>query len=300
MLEAGFVILNYNDYKTVYKLIDNIKKYSILKKIVIVDNKSTDNSFEMLKKLENELISVIQSDKNGGYSYGNNVGIKWLINNTNVDIIFVANPDIQVSEKNLRLILNYFDTTDYAMLAPVMEDINGNYKIEKFRLPTYYYDLFSYTYILQKLYSHNIQINKDNEKKEIIEVEMLPGSFFAIKTNVIKDIDFFDDNTFLFCEERIIGNKLKSKNYKIGLITNIRFIHMHSVSIKKSMNIINTWKIMNKSRMYYNIKYNKIGIIKKLLLAISMAYFMIRLRVYLFYKDYIKSYIQNLRVILNI
>ena len=25
MLEAGFVILNYNDYKTVYKLIDNIK-----------------------------------------------------------------------------------------------------------------------------------------------------------------------------------------------------------------------------------------------------------------------------------
>lgn len=46
MSKVGIVILNYNDYQTTKDMIDNIKDYDSIDHIVIVDNKSTDNSYE--------------------------------------------------------------------------------------------------------------------------------------------------------------------------------------------------------------------------------------------------------------
>ena len=43
-------------------------------------------------------VDVIQSDKNGGYSYGNNYGAFYLIDKYMVDILVIANPDVEFSE----------------------------------------------------------------------------------------------------------------------------------------------------------------------------------------------------------
>ena len=75
----GMVIVNYNDYRTTKRLLDNVKNYKILKEIVVVDNKSTDDSLENLQKLKNKKITIIDSGENKGYSYALNVGCKYLI-----------------------------------------------------------------------------------------------------------------------------------------------------------------------------------------------------------------------------
>ena len=51
MRKLAMVIINYNDYDTTKKLIDNIKNYKVLDKIIIVDNASTDNSYNKIKKI---------------------------------------------------------------------------------------------------------------------------------------------------------------------------------------------------------------------------------------------------------
>ena len=70
----GVVVLNYNDADTTDILLRDISLYPLIDHIVIVDNWSTDHSFEYLKKWQSNRIDVLQTDKNGGYSYGNNVG----------------------------------------------------------------------------------------------------------------------------------------------------------------------------------------------------------------------------------
>ena len=92
MAKIGFVILNYNDSDETLQLCNKIKNYSSIYKIVVVDNLSTDNSFEKLKKIEGNKIDVILSDKNGGYSYGNNYGAFYLIDKYKIDILFISNP----------------------------------------------------------------------------------------------------------------------------------------------------------------------------------------------------------------
>ena len=75
--KCACIILNYNDAETTRKLVQKIREYTAFQYIVVVDNRSNDNSFTVLKELESEKVKVIETDRNGGYGYGNNEGIKY-------------------------------------------------------------------------------------------------------------------------------------------------------------------------------------------------------------------------------
>ena len=61
MRKLVFIIINYNDYKTTKRLLDNIKDYKVIDKIYVVDNHSTDDSYENLKKLKIKRYEVIET-----------------------------------------------------------------------------------------------------------------------------------------------------------------------------------------------------------------------------------------------
>ena len=100
-MKVAIVILNYNSEEDTIKYVESIKDYKNLNKIIVVDNKSTnEGAMAKLKILENEKVEVIQSDKNGGYSYGNNFALKYLDKqNEEYDYIIISNPDVSVTEE---------------------------------------------------------------------------------------------------------------------------------------------------------------------------------------------------------
>ena len=61
MRDLVFVIINYNTKALAEKLVANVKDYQSISKILIVDNASTDDSYQELKKLENDRIEVLQA-----------------------------------------------------------------------------------------------------------------------------------------------------------------------------------------------------------------------------------------------
>ena len=75
-MRIGIVILNYCDSDTTLKMLNQIKDYNVLDLIVVVDNDSKDDSYEKLKKEENEKIKVIKTDRNSGYASGNKPMVK--------------------------------------------------------------------------------------------------------------------------------------------------------------------------------------------------------------------------------
>lgn len=102
------VILNYNDYTSVEMLYNHIKDYKIIDRIILVDNASTDDSFDKLSRMEvNEGTVVLQSDKNGGYAYGNNIGLRHS-KILGADHVIVCNPDTEFSEEAIISCLNVF------------------------------------------------------------------------------------------------------------------------------------------------------------------------------------------------
>ena len=112
-----------------------IKNYKSINHIIIVDNNSTDGSYEKLSKINNNKISVIKTNKNKGYAYGNNFGINYLNNNKEVDYIIISNPDIIVEEKVIKKLQKDMDNNEnISVICPVIEQLGE--KIRGWRLPT--------------------------------------------------------------------------------------------------------------------------------------------------------------------
>lgn len=281
MSKTGIVILNYNDYETTINMLNSIKDYDSLDHIVVVDNKSTDNSYEVLKPYESKKIDVIQSKSNKGYSYGNNVGIKYLLDNYNVDYVIISNPDITVENETIKLLSKELDKNDnIKLIAPVIHELGGLKK--GWKLPTYYGEIITICNTKQRFHK-NYGLYDDNHYNDLLsKVDVVSGCFFMIRSDVLKEINYFDEGTFLYYEENILGHILKDKGYDSYILNDTYVTHNLSVSVDKSIKKIKKFKILVKSLMYYENKYNKRNIF-------SMAFLSV-----LYYISLVIAYIKNI------
>ena len=108
-MKAVCVVLNYNDGKTTEKLVKKIRDYGCFEHIVIVDNASSDHSWERLLMLQNQKVRVIRAGENGGYGAGNNLGIRFAVKRFGASHVLLCNPDVSFSEDCVERMLGIFE-----------------------------------------------------------------------------------------------------------------------------------------------------------------------------------------------
>ena len=255
------VILNYNDPGNTIRYTKEIQKYDCIDKIVIIDNNSPDGSYDKLLKLASEKVDVIKSDKNGGYAYGNNYAIRYLNDKYGeFKYITISNPDVEVSEDAYKKCLNFLDKhKDVAIAAPRMYDINDNpHQLSGWKLRSLKGDIMdsspALTAIIQK--PHIERYDEAYLNQDVAYVDCVAGSFFMIKHEIFKKVGYFDENTFLYFEEDILGNKIKELGYKNVVLNTCKFNHYESVTVDKTMNYMRKFKNLQKSKKYYHKTYN--------------------------------------------
>ena len=284
-MKTGIVILNYNDYDTTYEMIQQIKNYKCLNHILIVDNKSTDRSYSKLKKLQTKKIEVIKTDDNKGYAYGNNYGVRYLDENYKIDNIIISNPDVIISEETINTLIEDLKDDNISLVAPVIEE-RGTIS-RGWRLPGFKEDLLSNINYFHKYSKRLMSYDEDYYNKKLSRVEAVHGCFFMIKLKDFKEVGLFDENTFLYYEENILGKKLKDNNMFSYVDNTVKAVHNLSVSVDKTYNSINKYKILKNSQKYYEKNYNNLNIFGIILLRI---FYYISLAI-----SYIVIFIKNIK-----
>lgn len=271
-MRSGVVILNFNSIKLTKRLINKICNIQCIDHIVVVDNCSTKDNFDDLCLLKNDKVDVIKTLYNGGYAKGNNYGCRYLVDTYNTDIIFIANPDVLFDETFASTVIEAFSKySDYFGFTGVMFYPNGQQDNNPYlHLPTFWTDIASCFAITRLIYKKQHKNDARLENKEVMDVEALPGSLFAIRANEFLNIGGFDENTFLYYEENILGYKCKNNNYKLGLLTGCRYVHDHSGTISVSMNNIKRRKIINETVLYYEKNYLKTTGLKLSILKVCL------------------------------
>lgn len=261
----GLVIIHYNDYESLKHLVDNVKNYSCLDKIIIVDNKSRDEEIEKVRELVTDKIELIENKSNYGFSYAINVGAK-RCRSLGMDNVFISNCDVVIKdESDLVKLLSYVDSFDIGVVGPVIEEfgtLNRGWKNPSPLLDS----LMNMVGIHRHIRNKYIFYKEDHYKNEISYVDVVSGCFFLMKTSVLEDIGYLDDNVFLYYEENILAKKIKNIGKKNIIVNGVHIIHNHSVSIDKNVKKIKKLKLQKKSQYYYHKKYNHANILELILL----------------------------------
>ena len=251
----GMVIVNYNDYKTTKRLLDNVKDYKVLKEIVVVDNKSTDSSLEELKRVKSKKITIIDSGENKGYSYALNVGCKYLIDKYKSLNIIISNSDIVIDSELDIKDLNSYISGKNVIVGPTI--IQGNDLNRGFKIPSPWQDIKqNIVFFGKRVLAKELNYPDSYYHKEISKVDTVSGCFFMISSKHLEEMGYFDEGVFLYYEENIMGIKTKKLGKNIIVANNVDVVHDHSVSIDKSLKRIKKYDILKTSQEYFEKTYN--------------------------------------------
>lgn len=264
-----FLIVNYNDYKSTRHLIDNIKNYECLEEIVVVDNFSREDQIELLSTMKESNVTVIFNESNLGYSGAINIGTKYLINKYKKCNIIVSNSDIVIlSEEDLVQMIKLLNKKEVGLVGPQI--LERGYILKGRKDVTVNYDLSSHTPLL-KNFIDDEKLNYDEEHylDELSVVDVISTCFFLISSETFKQIDFMDENVFLYYEDFILCNKIRNLGLQILLCNEIRVKHLYSVSVDKNFKNINKKKMFRDSMIYYHSTYHKINFIQRMLLKLT-------------------------------
>ena len=254
------VILNYNDADSCIELVNKIKKYENIKKIIIVDNNSTDNSVQKLEIIKSEKVDIVHSIRNGGYGYGNNLGINKAFEDRQIGKVLVCNPDVAFDEKLINKMIKVMDKTkDCGLVSCLQIDKNDEeFKWCAWSIPSAMQFTVSLGLLIPKLYRNYYVSNGELHKKPICKVDCVSGSLLMISRMAFEKIGGYDENIFLYCEETVLGCKLKEAGFNTYICTDEYYQHLHSVSINKTFKKnMEKRKILLKSHKYVLKKYLK-------------------------------------------
>lgn len=265
--KLGMVIVNYNDFDMTSRLLKNVKNYKCLSQIVVVDNNSTDDSFEKLKEFESNRITIIKNSSRH-FSSGLNVGAKCLIKKVGDCNIIFSNSDIIIKgEEDLKKLSSDINK-DVVVVGPTVDEhgvLNRGW-----RLPSTNKEILFNIPLLSRYFKKKFLLYKEDKYQgDITEVDVVSGCFFLVDSKFLEENDYFDETTFLYYEEQIFAKKVMNKKKKEIIDNKVIIFHDHSVSIDKSIKRLKKQKTLKTSQRYYCKEYQKANFIQMGLLYIT-------------------------------
>lgn len=121
-------VLNYNTYEKSKRCIEScIKQIGCNYKIILIDNHSTDNSLQKLKDEFGNSIIYIENSDNYGYAKGNNIGVKWSIDN-GFQYTLLLNSDTELSSNNVlqKLVETIESINSVNVVAPLIYNVTSS------------------------------------------------------------------------------------------------------------------------------------------------------------------------------
>lgn len=253
-MKTACVIVNYNDAETTIKLLNKIHDYRVIDYIIVVDNCSTDGSYSALEKYRTDRIIVLCATENKGYGAGNNWGIKYAKEKLQCDVAIIANPDVIFTEECVEKIKCAFDENrDVAVVTALQLKSDGTLFHETaWDIPSVNEYIFSALFFIGKLYSKTKEYNGNTR----IAVDCVSGAFLAVDIKKFLSVDGYDERIFLYCEETMLGIKLRNAGFKTLLLTNETYVHHHAVSTQKSIpNAVKRRSLLLNSRLFVLKEY---------------------------------------------
>lgn len=257
---VAIIIVTYNGEKWLSKCLKPLYGLENLK-IVVVDNFSTDNTVNNIKK-NYPNVELILSPINLGFGQANNKGFEYAIAN-NYDYVFLLNQDASIDIDSLVVLIDdYKNDLEIGILSPV--HFKSKDEVE---------NLFQF-------YLKDSNISNNEVGSNIIkDLKFVNAALWLISVKNLKKIGGFNPLFFHYGEDVDFVNRVKFKKLYVKANLSVKGFHYRNYT-KESFK-----KNFDKSRYFgpWNIKYYTI------LTNVNNSEFQVFFEAFkLFFKNYLK------------
>jgi GT2 family glycosyltransferase len=250
-MQLSVIILNYNVrffLELCVLSVQNATK-NIDAEIIVIDNKSQDDSCAMMKQRFPN-VKLIENKENSGFPKGNNIGVAV----AQGEYICILNPDTVVAEDTFTKVLAFAKKQkEMGIVGVKLIDGTGNFLPESKRgIPTPFVAFTKITGLYKifpnkfgKYYAQHLSENQTGQ------VEILVGAFMFMKRDLYNEIGGFDENCFMYSDDidlSYMALKKGKSNY---------FFHETSVIHYKGESTIKDGAYMNRFQEAMNFFYKK-------------------------------------------
>lgn len=272
------IVLNWNSAKETLACLESLLKLnnSSKNRIIICDNDSKIESYEkILNYLHNNYqesfvafdednthnniiqseIYLIRNKKNYGYAGGNNVGIRFALQFSEMEYVWVLNNDTIVKNDSLEQLINKIKSNkDYGIVGSRLVELENKNKVQGIG------GIINPWFCTTKEIGNNYCI--DDEIDEIYyenKIDYVIGASLLISKECLERVGLLCDEYFLYYEEIDYCNRVKLKGLQVGIASKSVVFHELGVSTSKGKSdIADFYSVRNRliiSKRFYSKYY---------------------------------------------
>ena len=216
-------------------------------KVIVVENGSNDNSYEILRDNCNDEI-LIKSKENLGFAGGNNLGIEKALED-GAEYVLLLNNDTIVEKDFLSELVNSFNYDEKVGIVGC--------KINYYNNP----NIINYAggeIVWNKFTTRFFDCDKEDVDKteELKEITFVSGCAMMISTKVIKEIGALDHSYFMYYEDTDYCARAIEKGFKLMYQPSSKIYHKISSSSGGDLSpFVLYWS--TKNRQKFRRKFSK-------------------------------------------
>lgn len=229
--DVSIIIVSYNTKETTLQAVGSLLETSgdVNLEVIVVDNVSSDGSSEALRDAYPE-ITVIDAPVNGGFGYGNNVGIAA----SRGRYLLVLNPDTIMRAGTLAACIEHMDANpDVGMLGCRVTYEDGSLQSTVFRHPRLRFLIAGVVAphrLQQKTTIFGDQRYATLDRSRPQDVETVVGCFMMFPRSVLDKVGPFDERFFMYSEETELCHRVRRAGFKVRYFPEAEVVHIGGVS----------------------------------------------------------------------
>lgn len=283
------VVLTYNSVDDLANCLDGVlAQVGVNLRLVVVDNASKPEARKAMESIFFErtggaiycassikpqaaidLPSIfVRNNENAGYSAGNNIGLR-ILAASGCEAVLLVNPDVRISDPEyIRTLWDGMRSVpDCVVASSRLKKLDGRDE-HPLREAEFWEELLWWRQYLPKKF-HSKPFVRQARGERPIEAEKLHGSCMLLRSSFLREIQFLDENVFLYSEEPILAARARDHGGRMLVFPGVEAVHAHVPSAKG--NSSRRMLLFIKSRLYYLQNYTNYGRIEIFALRISYS-----------------------------
>ena len=247
-MDLAIVIVNYNTCDHLRNCLESLQEAvdGIDHKVIIVDNCSSDGSAAMVRSEHPWVHLVIESDRNGGYAFGNNLGLQAIGYGSGdlrpevvVGYVLLLNPDTVVPSEGLGKMLAFMEANpDVGVAGPKLVREDGSLdKACRRSFPTPQVSFYRFSG-LARLFPKSRRFGRYNldylDVDSRADVDSVVGAFMLIRSEALQQAGLLDEAFFMYGEDLDLCFRIKQHGWRVVYNPEVTVLHLKGAASRRS------------------------------------------------------------------